>query len=58
MDLEDDAQIDEGDRSTEIHHGLVGVPLVTHQSDSNSDSGTPIDGLGVPIHGTVSLMLI
>ena len=27
-----------------MQHGLVGVPLVTHESDSDLDSDTPIDG--------------
>ena len=44
VDPEDDAQIDEEERLDEVHHGLVGVPLDTHESDSNSDSDTPIEG--------------
>jgi hypothetical protein len=44
VDPKDGAQIDEEDGPDELQHGLVGVPLVTHESDSNSDSDTPIDG--------------
>ena len=44
MDLEDDAQIDEEDGPDEMQHGLVGVPLVTTESDSDSDDDIPIDG--------------
>ena len=39
---EEDAQIDEEDGPDETQHGLVGVPLVTHESDTNSD--IPIGG--------------
>jgi hypothetical protein len=41
---EDDAHIDEEDGPDELQHGLVGVPLVTCESDFDSDSDTPIDG--------------
>jgi hypothetical protein len=44
VDLEDGVQIDEKDQLDEIQHGLVGVPLVTRESDSNSDSDIPIHG--------------
>jgi hypothetical protein len=46
VDPEDGAQIDEEDESDELQHGLVGVPLVTHESDSDSetDSDIPFDG--------------
>jgi len=44
VDPEDDAQIDEEDGHDEMRHGLVGVPLVTPESDSDSDTDTPIDG--------------
>ena len=44
MDPEDDSQIDEEERLDEVQHGLVGVPLITHESDSDSNSGTPLDG--------------
>jgi hypothetical protein len=37
------ALIDEEGGLDELHHGLVGVPLVTHESDSNIDSDTTID---------------
>ena len=30
-----------------MQHGLTGVPLFTHESDSNSNIGTPIKGLDV-----------
>jgi hypothetical protein len=36
VDPEDGAQIDEEDESDELQHGLAGVPLVTHESDSDS----------------------
>ena len=45
MTPEEDAQIDEEDGLDETQHGLVGVPLVTHESDSNSGTGIPIDGI-------------
>lgn len=45
MDQEEDAQIDDEDGPDEMQHGLVGVPLVIHESDSYLDSDTPIDGL-------------
>ena len=48
VDPEDDAQIDEEERLDEVQHGLVGVPLVTPEveteSDSDLDGDTPIDG--------------
>ena len=44
MDPEDGAQIDEEDGSDELQHGLVGVPLITHESDFGSDIDIPIDG--------------
>jgi hypothetical protein len=37
--------MDEEDGPDELQHGLVGVPLVTHEIDYDSDSDTPIDGL-------------
>jgi hypothetical protein len=36
VDPEDGAQIDEEDESYDLQHGLAGVPLVTHESDSDS----------------------
>lgn len=42
---EDSAQIDDEDGPNELHHGLIGVPLVTQESDSDSDNDIPIDGL-------------
>ena len=44
VDLEDEAQIDEEDGADEMLHGLVGVPLVTPESDSDTDDDIPIDG--------------
>jgi hypothetical protein len=44
VDPKDGAQIDEMDGRDEKQHDLVGVPLVTHQSDSNSDSDISING--------------
>lgn len=62
VDLEEDGK-------DEMQHGLVSVPFVNHESDSNSDSDTPIDGPRAfkvhttdgcrgPINGTKSSMLI
>jgi hypothetical protein len=31
VDAEDGAQVDEEDGSDELQHGLVGMPLVTHE---------------------------
>lgn len=42
---EDSAQIDDEDGPDELQHGLIGVPLVTQESDSDSDNDIPIDGL-------------
>ena len=36
VEPEDSAQIDEEDESYDLQHGLAGVPLVTHESDSDS----------------------
>jgi hypothetical protein len=44
VDPEDGEQIDEEDGLDELQHGLIGGPLVTHGSDSDSESDTPIDG--------------
>ena len=46
MGPEDDAHIDEEDGPDELQHGLVGVPLVTHESDSDleTDNDIPFDG--------------
>jgi hypothetical protein len=43
VDPEDGAQIDE-DGLDELQHDLVGVPLVTHESNSDYDSDISIDG--------------
>ena len=44
VDPEDSAQIDDEDGPDELRHGLVGVSLVTEESDSDSDTDIPIDG--------------
>jgi hypothetical protein len=46
VDPEDSAQIDEGDAPDELQHGLVGVSLVTHESDSDPETNDdiPFDG--------------
>ena len=44
MDPEDEAHIDEEDGANEMLHFLVGVTLVTLESDSDTDDDIPIDG--------------
>ena len=44
MNPKEDAQINEENGSEEMQQGLVVVPLVTHESDSNLDSDTLVDG--------------
>ena len=44
MDPEDSAQINDEDGLDELQHGLVGVLLVTQESDSDSNNDIPIGG--------------